>query len=83
MDDTRVNSRREFLKKGAYVAPFIATFTAVPSFASIGSGPGPGGGGYGPGIYSGGIRGGGIRGGGLGGVRPGGPRHRSGESGGE
>ena len=32
-------SRRNFLKKGAYVAPAILTLKATPSFAGIGSGP--------------------------------------------
>ena len=32
------SSRREVLKKAAYVAPAILTLTAVPSFASNGSG---------------------------------------------
>jgi hypothetical protein len=31
-------SRREVLKKAAYVTPAILTLTAVPSFASSGSG---------------------------------------------
>ena len=37
-DSKRINGRREFLKKGAYVAPLIVTLTAVPAFASSGSG---------------------------------------------
>ena len=32
------NNRRDFLKKAAYVAPVILTMTAVPAFASSGSG---------------------------------------------
>jgi hypothetical protein len=30
--------KRDFLKKAAYVAPAILTLTAIPSFASAGSG---------------------------------------------
>ena len=32
------NNRRDFLKKAAYVAPVVLTMTAVPAFASSGSG---------------------------------------------
>ena len=35
------NNRRDFLKKAAYVAPVVLTMTAVPAFASSGSGYGP------------------------------------------
>ena len=43
-------SRRDFLKKAAYVAPVVLTMTAVPAFASSGSGYGGGhGGGHGGG----------------------------------
>ena len=38
MENEETNSRRDFLKKGAYVAPLIVTLTAVPAFASSGSG---------------------------------------------
>jgi len=31
-------SRREFVKKAAYIAPAIITLTAAPSFARAGSG---------------------------------------------
>ncbi len=31
-------SRRDFLKKAAYVAPVIVTLSAVPAFAGSGSG---------------------------------------------
>ncbi len=31
-------SRREFVKKLAYIAPVVVTLTALPSFASAGSG---------------------------------------------
>ena len=31
-------SRRDFLKKGAYAAPVILTLKAVPAFANSGSG---------------------------------------------
>ncbi len=31
-------SRREFVKKMAYIAPAVVTLTALPSFASAGSG---------------------------------------------
>ena len=31
-------NRRDFLKKGVYVAPVIVTLNAVPAFASSGSG---------------------------------------------
>ena len=31
-------TRRDFLKKGAYVAPAVLTLTAVPAFANSGSG---------------------------------------------
>ena len=31
------NSRREFVKKAAYIAPAIATLKAAPSFAQVGS----------------------------------------------
>ena len=34
------NNRRDFLKKATYVAPVILTMTAVPAFASSGSGYG-------------------------------------------
>jgi hypothetical protein len=34
------NDRRSFIKKAAYVAPAIVTMTAIPSFASVGSGRG-------------------------------------------
>jgi hypothetical protein len=43
--DNKMDSRRKFLKKAAYVAPFVVTLQAVPSFASSGSGFGPPGGG--------------------------------------
>jgi hypothetical protein len=33
-------TRREVLKKGVFVAPVVLTLTAVPSFASAGSGSG-------------------------------------------
>jgi hypothetical protein len=43
--DNKMDSRRKFLKKVAYVAPVVVTLQAVPSFASSGSGFGrPGGG---------------------------------------
>ena len=45
-DSKKISGRREFLKKGAYVAPLIVTLTAVPAFASSGSGY-DGGGGHG------------------------------------
>jgi len=32
------NSKRELLKKAAYIAPMILTLTASPTFASSGSG---------------------------------------------
>ena len=32
-----MNSRRDFLKKAAYVAPAIVTLKAVPAFANTGS----------------------------------------------
>jgi hypothetical protein len=32
------STRREFIKKAAYVAPAILTLAALPSFASAGSG---------------------------------------------
>ncbi|WP_157271861.1 hypothetical protein [Azohydromonas aeria] len=38
-------SRREFVKRGAYVAPAVLTLAAAPEFAKAGSvKPGPGGG---------------------------------------
>jgi hypothetical protein len=43
--DNKMDSRRKFLKKAAYVAPFVVTLQAVPSFASSGSGFRPPGGG--------------------------------------
>lgn len=33
-----METRRDFLKKGAYVAPTVLTLTAIPSFAHNGSG---------------------------------------------
>lgn len=33
-----MQSRRDFLKKGAYLAPVVVTFNAVPAFAGSGSG---------------------------------------------
>ena len=33
-----MQSRREFLKKAAYVAPAVVTLKAVPAFAGSGSG---------------------------------------------
>jgi hypothetical protein len=65
MDSKRISSRREFLKKGAYVAPLIVTLTAVPAFASSGSGYD--GGGHGGGHGGGGGHGHGHGGGGGGG----------------
>ena len=39
MKDKQVSeTRRDFLKKGAYAAPVILTLTAVPAFANSGSG---------------------------------------------
>lgn len=35
--ERKKNSRREFVKKAAYVAPAIATLKATPSFAKVGS----------------------------------------------
>jgi hypothetical protein len=32
-------SRREFVKKAAYVAPIIVTLAVMPSYAKAGSGP--------------------------------------------
>lgn len=43
-DSKMITGRREFLKKGAYVAPLIITLNAVPAFAGTGSGYGGGGG---------------------------------------
>ncbi len=45
------SSRREFIKKSAYIAPAIASMTAMPALASYGSIDG--GGGSGPGSYEG------------------------------
>lgn len=45
MMDNKMDSRRKFLKKAAYVAPIVVTLKAVPSLASSGSGFGPPGGG--------------------------------------
>ena len=42
-ESKKISGRREFLKKGAYVAPLIVTLTAVPAFAGTGSGYGGGG----------------------------------------
>jgi hypothetical protein len=42
-DDTPAvptTTRRELLKRGAFVAPAILTMTAIPSFARAGSGGG-------------------------------------------
>jgi hypothetical protein len=61
MDD-KMDSRRKFLKKAAYVAPIVVTLQAVPSFASSGSGFGgtfPGGGNTG-GVFPGGGNTGGV-----------------------
>ena len=39
MEEKKVTeTRRDFLKKGAYVAPAVLTLTAVPAFANSGSG---------------------------------------------
>lgn len=38
--DTK-KSRREFVKKAAYIAPAIATLKAAPSFAKVGSDKAP------------------------------------------
>ena len=35
--DLKNSSRREFVKKAAYVAPIVLTLPAIPSFASSGS----------------------------------------------
>jgi hypothetical protein len=35
--ESKKNSRREFVKKAAYIAPAIATLKAAPSFAKVGS----------------------------------------------
>ena len=41
MDTEKHNaSRRDFVKKAAYVAPAIATFAVTPSYAKNGSGSG-------------------------------------------
>lgn len=37
MTDRDRTSRREFLKKAAYIAPAVLTLSAIPSFASAGS----------------------------------------------
>jgi hypothetical protein len=66
MNGTRVNSRRDFLKKGVYVAPLILTLTAVPAFAGSGSGH-IGGGHHDDGSHSGGHQPPGQGGGGPGG----------------
>ena len=64
-ESKKISGRREFLKKGAYVAPLVVTLTAVPAFAGTGSGyGGHGGGGYGGGGHGGGGYGGGGHGGG-------------------
>ena len=39
MSEDRKNSRREFIKKSAYVAPAILSLQAVPALAEIGSPP--------------------------------------------
>ena len=44
MED-RKDSRRDVLKKMAYVAPIVLSLAATPSFARTGSGGGGGGGG--------------------------------------
>ena len=59
-ESKKISGRREFLKKGAYVAPLIVTLTAVPAFASSGSGYGGGDGGGGHGGGHGGRRGNGT-----------------------
>ena len=54
-------SRRDFVKRGAYVAPAILTLAAAPEFAKAGSGKGPKdnpGGGKGPKDNPGGGKGG-------------------------
>jgi hypothetical protein len=40
-DDSVQSSRREFVRKAAYVAPAILTLAAAPAFAKAGSGRGP------------------------------------------
>ena len=37
----RIESRRSFVKKAAYVAPAIVTLVAAPAFAKSGSGKPP------------------------------------------
>jgi hypothetical protein len=37
MDEQHSNSRREFVKKAAYVAPAILTLAVAPSYAKAGS----------------------------------------------
>lgn len=39
MKDLENSSRREFVKKVAYVAPVVLTLPAIPAFASSGSSP--------------------------------------------
>lgn len=38
INDKINDGRRSFVKKAAYIAPVIVTMTAIPSFASAGSG---------------------------------------------
>jgi hypothetical protein len=38
MRNEHSNSRREFVKKAAYVAPAILTLQAAPAYAKVGSG---------------------------------------------
>jgi len=66
MKNEHSSSRREFVKKAAYVAPAILTLQAAPAYVKAGSGPGGG--------KPGGPGGG--KPGGPGGGKPGGPGGR-------
>lgn len=57
----RDSSRRDFVKRGAYVAPAILTLAAAPEFAKAGSGKGNGPGGNGKGNNGNGKGNGGPR----------------------
>lgn len=60
-------SRRKFVKTAGYVAPAVLTLSAVPSFASAGSGRGSGGSNGGSQNHNGGSRHHGRHNGGWGG----------------
>jgi len=51
-NDHQVASRREFVKKTAYIAPTILTLAAVPAFAKAGSKKSTSGGTYAPPTFS-------------------------------